>query len=81
LDVAARQAGDIDRLEADIRERGVRVAGRGGVEVLNQAIGEVRQSRVALARILGQIDVPESVSSRTVHARKAAGARWDRGAA
>ena len=61
-------------------ERGVRVPGSGG-EVLNQALGEVRQARMALARILGQVDVPESSSPRSLHGRKAAEARWTRGAA
>jgi hypothetical protein len=75
LDLAARQAADIDRLEADIECSGVRVAGRGG-EVLNQAFCEVRQARVALARILGQVDVPQSLSPRSVHGRKGAEARW-----
>lgn len=75
LDLAARQAADIDRLDADIAERGVRVPGGSG-EVLNQAFCEVRQARVALARILGQVDVPESLSARSLHGRKAAQARW-----
>lgn len=75
LDLAVRQAADIDRLEADIAERGVRVSGRGG-EVLNQSFCEVRQERVALARILGQVDIPESMSPRSMHGRKAAEGRW-----
>jgi|Tabmets5t2r1_1033131.scaffolds.fasta_scaffold07833_3 hypothetical protein len=75
LSLAARQAADIDRLEADLAESGVRVPGRGG-EVLNQAFCEVRQGRVALARILGQVNIPESLSPRSLHGRKAAEARW-----
>jgi hypothetical protein len=75
LDLAARQAADIDRLEKDMAERGVRVAGRGG-DVLNQAFCEVRQARVALARILGQVDIPESLSPRALHGRKGASGRW-----
>ena len=75
LSLAEAQAADIDRLEADIAKRGVRVKGRGG-EVLNQSISEARQGRVALARILGQVDVPESLSPASLHGRKAAEARW-----
>lgn len=75
LDLARKQAADIDALEADIAEWGVRIENRGAV-VLNQALGEVRQERVALARLLGQIDIPGSASGRTVHARKGAEARW-----
>src|SRR5215216_6208969 len=75
LDLAVRQADDIERLERDIEERGVRVPGRGG-EVLNQSFSEVRQARVALARILGQVDIPGSLSPRSLHGRQAAEARW-----
>ena len=71
LDLAERQARDIDRLEADIAERGARVGER-----LNNAIPEVRQARVALARILGQVDLPEVGTTSSQHARKAAIARW-----
>jgi hypothetical protein len=31
---------------------------------------------VALARILGQIDIPEATSPASLHGRKAAAARW-----
>jgi hypothetical protein len=75
LELAERQARDIDRLEADIEERGARVPGRGG-EVLNQSFGEVRQARVALGRLLGLVAIPDEASTATLHARKAADARW-----
>lgn len=75
LALAAAQAEDIDRLEDDVAANGVRVKGRSG-EVLNQAFSEVRQARVALARLLGQVDIPESVSPASLHGRKAAEARW-----
>ncbi len=78
LDLARRQADDIDRLEADVAELGVRVEGRGGQLVLNQAFGELRQARVALARLLNQVDVSEAVRPASVHASKAARARWGR---
>ena len=74
LSLAAAQAADIDRLEADLASRGVRVEGRG--HVLNQSLAEARQGRVALARLLGQIDIPDSVSPASLHGRKAAAARW-----
>jgi hypothetical protein len=73
LELASRQAADVDRLEADIVENGVRLSdGR-----LNPAFGEVRQGRVALARILAGVDVPDGASMTTLRARKAAEARWD----
>jgi hypothetical protein len=72
LDLAEAQAADVDRLEADIGETGVRLAnGR-----LNQTLGEVRQGRVALGRLLGLIDIPEDVRPAQVHASHAARARW-----
>ena len=75
LSLAEAQAADIDRLEADLAEQGVRIAGRTGTR-LNTAFAEVRQARVALARILGGVDIPESVNTATLHGRKAAAARW-----
>ncbi len=77
LSLAEAQAADIDRLEADLAEQGVRIPARGG-ERLNTAFAEVRQARVALARILGGIDIPESVNTASLHGRKAAAARWGR---
>jgi hypothetical protein len=72
LDLAARQAADIERLEADIADIGVRTAsGR-----LNQAFAEARQGRVALGRLLGLVDIPDDVKPVSVHASKAARARW-----
>jgi hypothetical protein len=75
LDLAERQAADIDRLEKDIAEQGVRIEGRGAT-VLNQAFSEVRQGRVALGRLLGLVEIPGEPSTGAQHARKAAQARW-----
>ena len=72
LTLAERQAADLDALEADIAEHGVRSpAGR-----LSTIVSEARQCRVALARILGQVDIPDSTASASLHGRKAAQARW-----
>ena len=75
LALAERQAADIDRLEKDIAKNGVRVDGR-GASVLNKALGEVRQARVALGRLLGLVDIPGEASTSSQRARKAAEARW-----
>jgi hypothetical protein len=78
LPLAEAQAADIDRLEADLAEQGVRIPARGG-ERLNTALAEVRQGRAALARILGGIDIPESVGTASLHGKKAAAARLEGG--
>ena len=75
LRLAERQAADIDRLEEDIERNGVRVSGR-GADVLNQALGEVRQGRIALGRLLGLVEIPGEQSTGAHHGRKAAQARW-----
>ena len=75
LDLAEAQAADIDLLNADIGEHGVRLEGGR----LNTAFCEARQARVALGRLLGQVDIPEEESTASLHARKAATARWETG--
>jgi hypothetical protein len=72
LDLAARQANDVAALEADIAERGIRVEGSRGQPVLNPAFREARQGRLALGKLLGQLDLPESAAARrftSAHAR------------
>jgi hypothetical protein len=77
LNLAARQADDIASLERDIEERGVRVPGsRDGHTVLNPAISEARQGRLALGKLLGALELPESASDATRRAQRAAEARW-----
>ena len=72
LALAEQQARDLDALVAGVRERGV----RGDGDKLNSAIRESRNARIALARILGQVDMPEAGTTAQIHGRKAAGARW-----
>ena len=72
LALAEAQAGELDLLEADIAEHGVRSpSGR-----LNTVVSEARQARVALGRLLGLVDIPESTAPASLHASKAARARW-----
>jgi hypothetical protein len=74
LSAAARQADDVEALEADVRERGyVLESGR-----LNPSVGESRQGRLALGRLLGGLDLPDSRSFAEIRATKAARGRWDR---
>jgi hypothetical protein len=72
LDLAERQAADIDLVEQDIASRGVRLAN----DRLNTALCEARQARVALGRLLGLVDVPDEAATSSLHARKAARSRW-----
>ena len=72
LELALRQARDIDALEVDIADRGVRVDNK-----LNPSYQEVRLGRVALGRLLGLVDVPDSISPASLHGRRAAEARWN----
>ena len=79
LDQAARQADDIAALEADIAEHGIRVPGsRAGHTVLNPAVSECRQGRLALGKLLGALELPESASDATRRAQRAAEARFRR---
>ena len=77
---AARQADDIAGLEEAIRRDGITVKGSTGQPRLNAALSELRQSRLALGRLLGALEFPtedgkpESASSQ--RARRAAHTRW-----
>jgi hypothetical protein len=80
LSLAGRQADDVARLEAEIESRGVTATGSRGQPVLNPALAEVRQGRLALSKLLASLALPDldgkprSEASR--RAQRAAGARW-----
>jgi uncharacterized protein with von Willebrand factor type A (vWA) domain len=78
LDLAARQAADLAAAEADIADRGYLVPGSRNQEVLNPSLAEARQGRLALGKLLGQLDLPESTKDAVRGARQAADARWGR---
>jgi hypothetical protein len=46
--------------EADIASRGYLVDGSRGQAALNKSLAEVRQSRLALGKLLGQLDLPDT---------------------
>jgi hypothetical protein len=77
LTLAEQQARDIDALEADVRARGVRNDGG----KLDPLVRELRTGRLALAKLLGQVDMPEAGTGAQIHGRKAARARWNKEAA
>ncbi len=62
LELAATQADDLDRLE-----------GRTDLP----AVRERRFQRLALVRIVGQLDLPAHARSSVLRAQKAARGRWD----
>ena len=81
LDAACRQAGDIARLEAVLDEQGSTVLGASGQERLSPVFSELRQARVALAKLLDHLAVPDmdgatGVTPSARRAKRAANARW-----
>ena len=77
---ACRLADRCAELEESIEEHGITVEGSKGQPRLHPAVAEVRQTRVALTRVLGAIAFPNEdgvpVKAGTRHASKAAVARW-----
>jgi phage terminase small subunit len=83
LHLAARQADLVAELEEALAEEGITVAGAAGQRRMNAVATELRQSRIALARLLGEIEMPEGedeepTTAQRVRARRAAQARWRR---
>lgn len=77
-----RQADTVAELEKVLADDGMVVAGSTGQRRLNGAVSELRQARIALAKLLSGIalpdesDRPQSHASRS--AQRAANARWSR---
>jgi hypothetical protein len=71
LALAERQARHIDALEAQVDESGV----TDGDRVL-PAVKEARTARLALAKLLGAVDMPESGREIQIRGRRGAAARW-----
>ena len=82
LEVACRQADDVSELEAVIVRDGYTVPGSAGQQRLNGAVSEVRQGRLALGRLLGQLALPNEdgrvLTAKQRQAKRAADARWSR---
>ncbi len=79
LELAARQADDVARLERMLkRARRPTVAGSTGQVRLHPAIAELRQARLALARLLTSLnlEIGKQDSAASARARRAAEARW-----
>ncbi len=82
LALACRQADDVAALEVAVKADGMMVAGAAGQRRLNAAVGELRQSRATLARLLGQLALPREderpMTAAQERASRAARARWER---
>ena len=77
----ARLLDEVELLAAAIAEHGATVAGAAGQVRPNPALGEVRQHRIALARLLSQLGLPELdgetlTTPRQASASTAARSRW-----
>jgi len=83
LEAACRQADDVARLRSPPREGELVTPGSKGQPRLAQAVTEVRQGRLAFARLLDGLRLPADVddagqNGKSVRAQRAANARWDR---
>jgi len=81
LDEVAATLDEIDALAAAVAVEGVTVAGSTGQTRTHPAVGELRQHRLALSRLLAQLSLPdvegEALPSLVqVRGRRAAAQRW-----
>ncbi len=83
LTAACRQADDVAALEAALAGSDLIVPGSKGQPTLNDIVAELRQGRLALARLLAALDlpdeegVPRTLTPAQLQAKKAADTRWD----
>ncbi len=78
---ACRQADDIALLEAALVESGPIVAGASGQPRLSMVVAELRQGRLALAKLVQALALPmdePDLSPVSQRARAAANSRWRR---
>jgi hypothetical protein len=77
LAAAARQADDVATLEAGLRD-GFVVEGSRGQPRISGAVSEVRQGRLALARLIAELRLPSEGAEVGKHPvkQRAANARW-----
>lgn len=79
VDLARRQADDIEALEAALAVEGLTVQGSQGQPRLNPVVGELRLSRLALLRMLSELRVSDQGPlSKNPVKQRAANIRWDR---
>lgn len=80
LERACRQCDDVALLEGLLERDGLSTVGSTGQPKLTPIVSELRQGRLAVARLLGDLALPDGsqmpATARTVRARKAANHRW-----
>lgn len=78
VDLARRQMNDIETLENLLAEQGATVVGSMKQPRLNPIFAELRQSRIALSRILAELRMPDEGFSdgKNVRKQRAANHRW-----
>lgn len=80
---ACRCMDNLDSLNAAIEEHGTMVTGSAGQLTANPAIGEARQQRIVLHRLLSALNMGDDeddhvTTARQTSAQQAANARWNR---
>lgn len=82
LNLAGRQADDLARLERVIAKKGAMALGSTGQPVVHPAVAEARQARLAISKLIGELELPDEEekpsTSASKRAKKAADARWGR---
>lgn len=82
LELACRQADDVAALQDAIDTDGLTIKGSTGQKRLHPAVSELRQARLALSRLLGELELPDyGEQPRTAasnRGQKAANKRWGR---
>jgi hypothetical protein len=77
IDAVSETLTTIERLESTVKSDGVTVEGSQGQQVLHPALGEARQQRLTLARLLRALFPVES-AGRSAAGKALANARWQR---
>jgi hypothetical protein len=84
LEDCCREIDIVERLEEEFRDAPTMVKGSMGQLVASPMLQELRQHRAVVARLLKQLNLPDEDGrqgqSTSDLARKAANARWSRGA-
>lgn len=83
LDAACRQVDLVVELERVLTDDGVIVVGSKGQQRVSGLVAEVRQGRLCLAKLLGDLQLPSeeqqrAATWRSAQAKKAADSRWTR---